>query len=281
MGNLLLFEQFLKKRISSAYRSSNYYWKKKLDVLSHKINLLIEENESLKSKISVLNSIAIPQVPLESPQETATENPELLPQKPILVLSPECPKEKSPKKSRKKSQEPCLVPQSQVYLDPSPDRSLDPYPDQSPETSPKHPLEPLEVISSTEEYETDSIPNIILERKDLTYADICKRIPESLFKMKELNRQIQWIKMNVPNLTGLYIPEYTIQAISWKLWNQLRSDRDWIMEDFMNFQNMMIERYDFLRRKELENDPYFKAHPTQKKRKKTNKHKNYKKEKKY
>jgi len=156
--------------------------------------------------------------------ETVTET-ELLE---VLSVEPQRPK----KKKKKKSREITVVPTITV------------------ETSTEFPS----LIS--EPHEPLHIDNDLKP----TYAEIARIIPENLKSSAETNRLIQWIKMNVPNITGIYISKEITCTVCLHLWKTLlrRPNQGLFCEEFFQFQNVMLERYDFLRRKDIEYDPYFK-----------------------
>jgi len=259
-------ETFLRKRISSAYRSANRYWRKAIDKLQQDNDMLLNEIKTLRSTIISLNTpVQIPlkvevnriQDSVNQHESTPISEPYSISvsqvSNPLITDLISC----SIKEDLADNEKDILNENYTVLVCP-----ID-------NTSPES--EEQQLIES----EISIISNNTI---DPTYAEICKRIPESLFKMKEFKQQLHWIKMNVPNHTGLSISNDLILQIFWKLWNLIcpKEYSNYTLGEFSSFQDMMLERYDFLRRKELENDPYFKKAPpnNSKKRKKNKKVKN-------
>jgi len=101
-----------------------------------------------------------------------------------------------------------------------------------------------------------------------TYADIARKIPDHIKHSKQSQQIAHWCKMNVPNITGIYASKEVICAMCLYAWKTFlrRPDQEIISPEFFQFQNMMLERYDFLKRKDIEQE--FKKPNTKYKKKK-------------
>jgi hypothetical protein len=89
-----------------------------------------------------------------------------------------------------------------------------------------------------------------------TYAEIVKRIPESLKSDQDFKKRVNWMKMNLPNITGIYISRDQTCALCLYSWKEFvrRPDQAIFCKEFSEYQNIILDRYDFLRRKDIEND---------------------------
>jgi hypothetical protein len=193
-----LFESFLRKRISSIYRSVNRYWSKEIKKLQAKNYELTTEIQSLNNTIKNL----ITQVPetsevKESQDSVKSEFSEVISD---IVENNEYILEKV-------LDVPDISPQELFSSD---DVSLHQY---VPIPSAIKTTDTIDMkVLSTDPFQTDD------EIKP-TYAEIVKRIPESLKSDQDFKKRVNWMKMNLPNITGIYISRDETCAMclySWK-----------------------------------------------------------------